>query len=102
MPKRSDINSVKQTLAALKPQLAERFAVQRIGVFGSLVRNEATETSDVDILIDYNPASTLSLFDIITLEEELSILLQAKVDIVTLSALKRRIGEHILREVEFV
>ena len=102
MPKRFDINSVKQTLAAIKPQLAERFSVERIGVFGSTVRGEATEASDVDILIDYNPSSTLSLFDIVTLEEELSALLQAKVDIVTLPALKRRIGEQIMREVEFV
>ena len=102
MPKRPDIKSIKQALMLVKPHLAERFAVQRIGVFGSVVRGEATETSDIDILIDYNPASILSLFDIMTLEEELSSLLQAKVDVVTLPALKSHIGEQILREVEFV
>jgi uncharacterized protein len=102
MPKPTDINSVKQALMLVKPHLAERFAVQRIGIFGSVVRGEATEASDIDILIDYNPASTLSLFDIITLEEELSSLFQTKVDIVTLPALKSHIGERILSEVEFV
>jgi uncharacterized protein len=102
MPKPTDINSVKQALMLVKPHLAERFAVQRIGVFGSVVRGEATEASDIDILIDYNPASTLSLFDIMTLEEELSSLFQTKVDIVTLPALKSHIGERILSEVEFV
>jgi predicted nucleotidyltransferase len=102
MPKRPDINSIKQTLRLLKPDLARRFALKQIGIFGSAVRGEATEASDIDILIEYNTNSTLSFFDIITLEDELSSALQAKVDIVTLPALKRRIGEQILSEVEFV
>jgi predicted nucleotidyltransferase len=102
MPKHLGMNSIKQALAALKPQLTERFGLKQIGVFGSVVRGEATETSDIDILIDYSADSTLSLFDIITLEEELSSILQADVDIVTLPSLKRHIGERILSEVEFV
>jgi uncharacterized protein len=102
MPKPHDINSIKQILMRLKPDLARRFALKQIGVFGSVVRGEATETSDIDILIEYSTHSTLSFFDIITLEDELSSALQAKVDIVTLPALKRRIGEQILSEVEFV
>jgi uncharacterized protein len=102
MPKRTDLNSMKQILASIKPLLTERFAVQRIGVFGSVVRGEATETSDIDILIDYSPVSTFSLFDMIMLEEELSLLFDTKVDIVTLPALKPHIREHVLHEVEFV
>ncbi len=102
MPKHPDLSSIKQALAAMKPALVERFALKQIGVFGSFVRGEATEASDIDILIEYNTNSTLSFFDIVTLEDELSSALQAKVDIVTLPALKRRIGEQILSEVEFV
>jgi uncharacterized protein len=102
MPKRTDIHSVKQALMREKPYLAVRFAIRQIGIFGSLVRGEATETSDIDILIDYDPTSNLTLFDIITLEDELSELLGTKTDVVTLPSLKTYIGAQILHEVEFV
>ncbi|WP_456365837.1 nucleotidyltransferase family protein [Thermococcus sp.] len=73
---------------------------REIGVFGSYVRGEATERSDVDILVDFYEVPSLLKF--IELEEYLEKLLGIKVDLVMKSALKPKIGEHVGREVIYV
>lgn len=92
-----NIDFIRTQLAAYKPQLAERYGIKEIGIFGSYVRGEQGEKSDVDVLVDFT--SSISLLDFIHLENELSDLLGIKVDLVMRTALKPRIGKHILEEV---
>ncbi len=89
--------TIKTKLAAFKPVLAERYGVKEIGIFGSYVRGEQKGNSDVDVLVDFT--ESISLLDFIHLENELSDLLGVKVDLVMKTALKPRIGRHILEEV---
>ncbi len=81
-------------------ELEERFYVKTIGVFGSIVRGEAREDSDVDILIEFE--KPIGFFKFLELEEYLSNLIGRKVDLVSIKALKPYIGKHILREVVMV
>lgn len=67
-------------------------------MFGSYIRGEEKESSDIDILIDFTPDARISLLDFIELEDYLSELLGIKVDLVDKQALKPRIGRHILSE----
>ncbi len=83
-----------------KPILAERYSVNSIGVFGSFVRGENTEASDLDILVEFS--KPISLFLFLDLEESLSRLLGAKVDLVSRKSMKTEIGKHILSEVKLV
>ncbi len=94
------IKDIEDTLERHKPMLKEKYSVKEIGVFGSYVRGEEKEGSDVDILVDFH--ETISLFDFVALEEYLSDLLGVKVDLVMKSALKPRIGRNIKREVVYV
>ncbi|MCF7877815.1 MAG: nucleotidyltransferase family protein [Candidatus Omnitrophica bacterium] len=94
------ILEIKNILESHKKSLAEKYHVSQIGIFGSHVRDEQSDTSDIDILVDFS--SPISLFEFISLEEELSILLKAKVDLVSRKALKPYIGESILKEVQLV
>ena len=89
--------TIKTKLAAYKPILAERYGVKEIGIFGSYVRGEQQRESDVDILVDFT--GSISLLDFVHLENELGDLLGVKVDLVMKTALKPRIGRHILEEV---
>ncbi len=89
--------TIKTMLAAYKPVLAERYGVKEIGIFGSYIRGEQKLNSDVDVLVDFT--ESISLLDFIHLENELSDLLGVKVDLVMKTALKPRIGRHILEEV---
>jgi uncharacterized protein len=84
------------TLRAEMPHLTERFGVPSLALFGSYVRGDATELSDVDILVEYDRAPTL--FEFVRLQSHLTGLLGLPVDLVMRSALKPRIGAAILAE----
>jgi uncharacterized protein len=76
--------------------LANQYHTTRVRVFGSLARGQAAPSSDVDFLI--TPGAGCTLFDLGGLLEELQLLLQCKVDLVTEDGLKPGIREHVLRE----
>lgn len=65
-------------------------------VFGSVARGEDQPGSDIDILVDPLPGTTL--FDLGGLLEELQVLLGCKVDVVTPAAIPARMKERILAE----
>jgi predicted nucleotidyltransferase len=79
------------------PELGERYGVKSLGLFGSYVRGEQREDSDLDVLVEFEYAPNLVEF--VNLEYYLSALLGVKVDLVMKRALKPRIGERILQEV---
>jgi len=84
----------------LKAELKENFKVKTIGLFGSYVRGEQKNNSDLDILVDfYEP---ISLFRFIELEDFLSQWLGVKVDLVMRDTLKPRIKDSILNEAVYV
>lgn len=96
----SSVQSLDLFLATLKerfPELAARYHVRSLGVFGSYVRHEEQPESDLDILVAFE--ATPSLITFLALENHLSDLLGVKVDLVMEDALKPYIGERILSEV---
>ncbi len=80
-----------------RDEMARDYGVAEIGVFGSCLRSEATDNSDIDILVTFN--RPIGFFKFLELEERLGEWLGAKVDLVTRAALKPRIGRRILSEV---
>jgi predicted nucleotidyltransferase len=81
-------------------ELHDEYFVSRIGVFGSFARGEATDESDVDILVEFN--RRVDLFHFIGLQDRLAEILGRKVDLVTPKALKPLIKDRILQEVLYV
>jgi predicted nucleotidyltransferase len=80
--------------------MRQRFHVSRIGVFGSFARGEETETSDLDILVEFEQGR--KTFDnYMDLKFFIEDLVHRPVDLVTTAALKPRIREEILREVVY-
>ena len=95
-----DKDMIVSALRAEKQHLHDRFHVSEVGLFGSYMRNEQTETSDVDVLVDFD--GSVDLFDLVDMEEYLESKLNRKVDIVIKRALRPAIGEQILREVVYL
>jgi hypothetical protein len=91
-----------ELLKAHKGELMERYGIRKIGVFGSYVRRENEGESDLDILVEFREDVRISLLDFVGIENYLSDLLGVKVDLVEKSALKPRIGKHILQEVVYL
>ena len=73
-----------------------------IEILGSYIRGEENSNSDVDILIDISRPSEFDLFDLISLEQELSEELNTPVDLVLKSNLKPIINGTILSEVQYL
>ncbi|MFH1907659.1 MAG: nucleotidyltransferase family protein [Chloroflexota bacterium] len=90
---------IKQILERQKPYLQHNYGVTVIGVFGSYVRNEQRPDSDIDILIELERPSRVSLLGLVELENYLSDILEIKVDIAIRKNLRKRIGNRILSEV---
>ncbi len=72
--------------------------VRHLFLFGSLARGEATQASDVDILVDYEPGTKLSFFRVCDLRYRLEELLGAPVDLVTVGGLRPEIRDEVMRE----
>ncbi|MCD4652693.1 nucleotidyltransferase family protein [bacterium] len=77
--------------------LMDQYNVESMGIFGSYVRQEQSQDSDLDILVTFVESPTLLKF--IDLENYLSDLLGLKVDLVMQDALKPNLKKNILREV---
>ena len=89
-------DEIRSTLRQHLPDLADRFCVRSLELFGSFVRNENRSGSDVDLLVTFD--RTPGLFRFIELENCLSDLLGRKVDLVLKDALKPAIGRQVLSE----
>ena len=94
------IQETRETLEKHREELKEKYKVREIGMFGSYVRGEQKDASDVDILVEFG--EPVGFFKFLELEEYLEGLLGARVDLVSKKALKPRTGSHILKEVIMV
>ena len=91
------LEEISLVLKRSLPEIKERYNVKSLGIFGSYVRKEAIESSDLDILVEFTRAP--SLLEFIRMEDELNEKLGIKADLVVKKALKTHIGRRILAEV---
>jgi uncharacterized protein len=94
------VENIKRILTKKKPFLVKKYKIKDIGIFGSYVRGEETKKSDVDLLVEFRESP--GFLEFMEIENFLTDALGIKVDLVMKSALKPRIGQHILNEVEYL
>ena len=94
------IEEIKQIVQEQKSVWIEKHRVRKIGIFGSYVRGDQKNDSDLDILIDFDEYP--GLLEFLSMENDLSQRLGIKVDLVMKSGLKPVIGERILNEVIYL
>ncbi len=93
--------NILATLKINKPELL-KFGVINIGLFGSYLRNEQSNKSDIDLLIDFEPGKEnfdnyMAVYDIFE-----NIFKNQKVEVVTKNGLSKYIGPKILKDVVYV
>ncbi len=81
-------------------KVCERYGVRTLKVFGSFARGEATEGSDIDLLITF--VRPVGFFKLVALERELSRLLGRRVDLVTEGALSPYIRDRVVATARMV
>ncbi|MBV6421218.1 MAG: hypothetical protein DAHOPDDO_02492 [Ignavibacteriaceae bacterium] len=94
-----NLSETKKLLELHKSRLKAKYHIKYIGLFGSLVRGDATPKSDVDILVEFNKPIGL---DFVSLADELEEILGVKVDLVTPNAIKPRMFEYIKQDLIYV
>lgn len=87
---------ILKTLSEYRGDIASRFGVASLSIFGSFARDEAAEGSDVDILVSF--VKTPGIFGFLELKAFLEDLLNCPVDLVTENALKKQFREQVLNE----
>lgn len=93
---------IKAQIVELKPTLQRDYRITELGIFGSYVRGEQTEASDVDILVEFDPSFKFGLVTYGKIENYIADTLGKKVDLVMKRALKPYIGKRILQEVVYL
>ncbi|MCB0256044.1 MAG: nucleotidyltransferase family protein [Anaerolineae bacterium] len=88
---------VLQTLSDHKQELSAKYGVTRLGIFGSVARDESTRASDVDVVVEMPP----DLFKMVHMKEDLEAILATPVDLIRYSRflntyLKRRIDDEAI------
>lgn len=89
--------SIIRTIKELKQNLQEKYKIREIGIFGSIIREEEREISDIDLLVDFKEDA--DLFDLIGLALFLEEKLHRRVDIVPKRVLREEIKNSVLKEV---
>lgn len=74
---------------AVIDEFCRRWSINQLGVFGSAIRDDFREDSDIDILVSFDSAAKWTLFDLVEMQDDLSNLLGRKVDFVSRRGLER-------------
>ena len=78
-------------------QFCQRHSIRKLSLFGSVLRDDFTRESDVDVLVEFEPGKTPGLA-IITMEDELSNIINRQIDLRTSADLSRYFRDRVLAE----
>ncbi len=95
----SELEQIKKNIKKHKEFIKKKFYVEKIGVFGSYTKGKDSIESDVDILVEFDGPIG---WDFIELNEFLENILNKKVDLVSIKALKSQLKDIILNEVIYI
>lgn len=93
------LDTILNDLRQLKPELSTRFYVDRIGLFGSITRNDFNDNSDIDVIVDFNKPVGVEFID---LADFLEMKFNRRVDLVSRKGIKDRFFEEIKNEIKYV
>ena len=97
-----EIDRIIEKLKEVKPVLEQEYEVSEVGIFGSYVRDEQTENSDIDILINLKEGHSVGLIKFCGLKEFLAKVFGKRVDLITKKGIKPALKKYILSEVIYV
>jgi uncharacterized protein len=90
----------EQTLQILQDNIDEikKFHVKSLAIFGSVARGESTESSDVDILVEFEPNAIVGFFEFYDLKIFISQILHCEVDLGTFRSLRNEFREAVFKD----
>ena len=95
----SYLSTIQEKLRQVKQQLAEKYHVNSIGLFGSIVRADFKPDSDIDIMVDFSQPIGIEFID---LADDLEKLLGRKVDLVSKAGIRPQYYKAIESDIRYV
>jgi hypothetical protein len=95
----TQLSNIKSLLLQLKPELLEKYHVSSIGLFGSIVRDDFSNSSDIDIIVDFSKPIGIEFVDLAELIEKK---LQKSVDLVSKKGIKPKYLRAIESEIVYL
>lgn len=93
------LSDIKEILKNHKARLSTKYGLNNIAIFGSYGREQQTDNSDIDILVDFKQPIGIEFID---LADELEKLLKVKVDLVSKNGVKPEYYKQIETELNYV
>jgi predicted nucleotidyltransferase len=93
------LSTIKEILHQMKPELASKYHVSSIGLFGSVAREDSTTKSDIDIIVDFSEPIGIAFIDLAALLEKR---LDRTVDLVSKNGIKKKYFSVIEPEIIYV
>lgn len=88
--------------AAKLADVCQRYGVKELSLFGSAVRGDMGPDSDIDVMVEFDPAASIGIVKFEFLAEDLEALAGRKVDLVTKRGLKPWVRSEVLREARVI
>lgn len=89
--------AIIETLRSLKPELARKYSVNTIGVFGSVLRSDYSPAkSDIDIIVDFSGPIGIEFID---LADFLELKIKRKIDLVSKNGIKKKYFQQIEKSI---
>ena len=96
MERQLTLREIIDSIKSLKEDIRKKYTAEVVGIFGSFVRGEEKETSDIDVLVEFDEDA--DLFDFVGLSIFLEERLGRKVDVVPRDTVRAELKEIILKE----
>jgi predicted nucleotidyltransferase len=93
------IESIKDILTKNKPYLFSKYSLSSIGIFGTVLTDAFENEHAVEIIVDFKKPIGIEIID---LEDELSKLLQYKVDLVTKNGIEKSYYNMFRKEIQYI
>ena len=91
--------TIKNILHQLKPELIEKYHISSIGLFGSVVRDDYSDLSDIDIIVDFSQPIGIEFID---LADYIESKLDKNIDLVSKKGIKQKYLQAIESEIIYV
>jgi predicted nucleotidyltransferase len=95
----NNLSTIQKKLLSIKPFLVTKYHVSELGLFGSVVRDDFSPMSDIDIMVDFSRPVGIEFID---LADELERQLDRKVDLVSRKGIKPKYFDAIQPEIIYV
>jgi len=93
---------IKKKIAEAISNDPKKSNIEKASLFGSYLRDEAKNNSDVDILVEFKPTAKIGFFEFVRLQRRLSDFIGRKVDLLTPEAISKFFREKVIKEAELV